>query len=230
MKIHSETRSAHFFDTQSTPLSVADTRTEKVVIGTLMDIDALSYVSPFRWIPHLSGCGSDNIEAEPIDVAAPQTGCTTDVECREPRICEGGQCVYPINVASEDPADADSSSIQNPCEEIDCEGHGQCFSSIEGAAQCFCDNGYKTSEENPLACVEEARSRCLDERTASMLMPDGEYYTVECGPGSHCEEGACRTSPGQEDPNCLTTVKSSSCQVTAVLDIEGSSASGVTSH
>ena len=85
------------------PLEVADTFVEKSIVGTLMAIDALSYVSPFRWIPHLAGCGTEEAQTwddfdsaernTPPRVPSEDHGETTVPEesiptANEPLVCE----------------------------------------------------------------------------------------------------------------------------------------------
>ena len=84
---------------ESNALQVAETPFEKGVVLSLMAIDALSYVSPFRWIPELTGCGPDNAnfsqDASFNNTEEPGVHCVEDPECFTPKVCEGGFCVFP---------------------------------------------------------------------------------------------------------------------------------------
>lgn len=47
-----------------------------------------------------------------------------------------------------------NSTKPDSCEGIDCSGHGRCLTNEEGAAQCFCDEGYENTDG--LSCRREA--------------------------------------------------------------------------
>jgi len=94
------------------PLNVADTYVEKGIVTALIAIDTISHISPFRWVSYLSGCEDDDSSSgsesaddlDPIGgTGNPSGGCTKDTDCREPRICEGGKCVFPPNMEENNP-------------------------------------------------------------------------------------------------------------------------------
>ncbi|MDP2600089.1 MAG: hypothetical protein Q8P84_05060 [Deltaproteobacteria bacterium] len=101
---------------KKSPLSAADSYFEKGVVGTLMALDTASHISPFRWLFYLAGCGGqaeerDAGETYGGETAAEQTACLKDVDCRSPRICEGGLCLYPPPSPADESATPDAATI-----------------------------------------------------------------------------------------------------------------------
>lgn len=175
-------------NTVDNPFQVADSYTEKVIVGTLLAAKYVNYLNPLFWPFLAAGCGGEDNQNNPD-------------------------------------ASTDASSQQNPCAEVDCDGHGRCAVAQEGAALCFCDEGYTNAddthciEDRPTVIGGDGSSECLDTRTAAMTTLGGETYIAECGPGSYCENGVCKTMPGETDPNCNTVSKISQCIVTDVFDV-----------
>ena len=174
----------------NSPMQVADTPTEKAVVATLMAIDAVSFVSPFRWLPELTRCGTNNDSAS--------------------------------NALA-----ADAGQTNNPCDGIDCDGHGTCAVTPENVAVCACEDAYRTAgTDGGPQCIADTptgfgdgNSKCLNSQSISMTTAGGKTYTAECGAGSQCSQGACRTAPGSQDSFCATSSKISNCVMTDLFDV-----------
>ncbi|OGQ04067.1 MAG: hypothetical protein A3F82_06960 [Deltaproteobacteria bacterium RIFCSPLOWO2_12_FULL_44_12] len=120
------------------PVDEMDSFGAKAILTTLIILDKASFISPFRWfLPtasldgrHLEsgalmGCTDDHLrklpeqipDASSVQENPPQIGCTKDVDCREPRICEGGECVDPSPLPPDPVVDAGPSGCTK---DIDC--------------------------------------------------------------------------------------------------------------
>jgi len=95
--------------------------------------------------------------------------------------------------------------IADPCEGIDCSGHGSCKVSAQKRAYCECDEGY---ENNMLECVK------CESHTGKACLDGDVYWLNSCGKKEdiayNCNNG-CRYT-GENDAECLDTCESHSTQ------------------
>lgn len=106
-------------------------------------------------------------------------------------------------------SDATMLDEEDPCDGVDCSGHGICALVGGNKAVCMCDSGYYASGDG-LECLavtpgDECKDvDCNEGGTCVVVSGDPDYPMCICGPGYHlvgtttCEAVTCTTTPCAE--------------------------------